>query len=525
MHFIQKEDYSTPEARAARYPWGTPPEKIDEALINETVEADVAIIGGGISGLSTGARCVQLGLSVVVVEKYKGLVAHGAHVASVGSRIQRENGVFIDKKQFARDWMRICGSRVNEDLLWLYINKSEEAFEWLLDTAGEAVGAKLFGGYYKGPDFTEYPGTHFLYQKPGYNVYKNNGSALLMCEIMEKVILDAGQPIHRNTRALYLEKNAEGRVVSFVAQDAEGVYRRYVGRKAVVLATGDISGNREMMKVFCPLGLVPEHNGYFPAGINTGDGHQMAYWAGAEYDQHDFALCIHLIAYSMYAFFFLHVNRQGRRYMNEDTWVQAKAIRTLMQPDGKFAYSVFDSRWAEQVRCLSAINGGQFCEALKAVYGEQAWAEEPSEIERAIDAYVEKGLCCKADTLEELAAQMDVPADTFLATVERYNELYRKQDDEDYGKRTALLTPINKPPYYALKFGPSLLSAYGGVQTDVKLRVLDANASPIPGLLAVGVVAGGLYGVDYPLLFNGNSHGRCLTWARQAAETIANGES
>ena len=50
MHFIEKEDYSTPEARAARYPWGTPPPKIDESLVKETVEADVAIIGGGISG-------------------------------------------------------------------------------------------------------------------------------------------------------------------------------------------------------------------------------------------------------------------------------------------------------------------------------------------------------------------------------------------------------------------------------------------------------------------------------------------
>ena len=45
--------------------------------------------------------------------------------------------------------MRICGSRVNEDLLWLYVNKSEEAFEWLLETGGEAIEGHLFGGYYK----------------------------------------------------------------------------------------------------------------------------------------------------------------------------------------------------------------------------------------------------------------------------------------------------------------------------------------------------------------------------------------
>ncbi|MBR3275585.1 MAG: FAD-binding protein [Eubacterium sp.] len=526
MHFIEKEDYSTPEARAARYPWGTPPPKIDESLIAETVEADVAIIGGGISGLATGARCVQLGQTVVVAEKSGGLVAHGAHVASVGSQCQRDNGVYIDKRQFARDWMRICGSRVNEDLLWLYVNKSEAAFEWLLETGGEAVEAKLFGGYYKGPDFTEYPGTHVVVQKPGYNTYKYKGGALLMVEILDKVIRDAGQRIDRKTVAKYLEKDENGRVVSFIAQDKDGVYRRYVGKKAVVLATGDIGADREMMKYFAPLGLVPEHNGYYPAGLNTGDGHKMAYWAGAEYEQHDWALSMHLIAYSMYTFFFLHVNREGRRYMNEDTWVQAKAIRTAQQPRGQWAWSVFDARWADQVRYLSPINGGQFVQPLMAMYGDP-WKEEEdgNEIIQAIDNYVQNGLCCKADTLEELAEQMDVPVDTFLATVARYNKMYEQQNDEDYGKRTALLTPITKPPYYALKFGPSMLDVFGGVNTDVKLRVLDADYKPIPGLLAVGMIAGGLYGVDYPLLFNGNSHGRCLTWGRQAAETIANGES
>ena len=95
MHFIEREDYTDPQVRAARYPWGTPPPKIDESLIQETVTADVAIIGGGIAGLATGARCVQLGQTVALVDKYKGLVAHGAHIASVGSHIQRENGVFI----------------------------------------------------------------------------------------------------------------------------------------------------------------------------------------------------------------------------------------------------------------------------------------------------------------------------------------------------------------------------------------------------------------------------------------------
>ena len=524
MHFIETEDYSTPEARAARYPWGAPPPKIDEALIKETVTADVAIIGGGISGMATGARCTQLGQSVVIVDKYHGIVSHGAQIGSVGSRCQREHGVIIDKKQFARDWMRSCGSRVNEELLWLFINRSEEAFEWMLECGGDAVEAKLYGGYYKGPDFTEYPGTHLIYQKPESKVYEHRNGAVLMCEIFQKVIFDGGQRIDRSITAKYLEKDESGRVVSFIAQDAEGNYRRYVGKKAVVLATGDIGDDREMMRYFAPLALLPRHNGYYPPHLNTGDGHKMAYWAGAEYDRHEWAVCLHLIAYSLYAFFFLYVNQDGRRYMNEDTCAQAKAIRTLMQPDGQWAFSVFDSRWVEQVRYLKNLSGGQFCDSLNVQYGEP-WKEEDNDIVASVERAIQRGNGFRADTLEELAEQMGVPVDNLKETVSRYNQMYQQQNDTDFGKRTALLTPIDKPPYYALKFGPSLLGIYGGVITDAKLRVLDSSSKPIPGLLAVGMIAGGLYGVDYPLTLNGNAHGRCITWGLQAADTIANGDT
>ena len=519
---INTEVNNVSDARKNRYPWGTPPAKIDESLIAETIEADVAIIGGGIPGLATGARCTEKGLSVVIVEKYKGLVARGAHIASVGSKLQRENNVHIDKKQFARDWMRICGSRVDEDLLWLYINKSEEAFEWLLELGGEDISSALFGGYYRGPDFTEYPGTHVIFKKPESTKYKHGGGAFLMCEILEKVVLgNENNKIIRRTRAEYLEKDESGRVVSFVAKGEDGVYRRFVGKKAVVLATGDVAGNPVMVSVLSPLGLKPNRNGYYPPGLNTGDGHKMAYWAGAEYESHPFALSLHLIAYSLYAFFFLHVNRQGKRYMNEDTWVQAKAIRTLMQPQGDWAYSVFDSKWFEELGERIAISGGQFNEPLGALYGAE-WGPQNG-IPAAIERYVKKGLCCKADTIEELAQQMGVPVDNLVATVKRYNELAAKGDDEDYGKRSELLTTIEKGPFYALKFGPALLNTHGGVIIDTGMHVLDSERNPIPGLMAVGNVTGGLYGVDYPLLLNGNSHCRALVWARAAADAIVSG--
>ena len=518
MDFIPTKSNDTEAAKAnKRYSWQTIPEPIPEELIVETIEADVAVVGGGIAGLGVGARCTEKGLSVVVVEKFKGLVARGAHIACLDSKVMRENGVHIDKKQFARDWMRICGSRVNEDLLWLYINRSEEAVNWITGLGGEDVELKLYGGHYKGPDFTEYAGTHVVMKKEGSTRYKYFG-AMLMCEILQDVIMSGGNKIIRNMRAEQLEKK-DGRIVAFIAKGEDGKYRRFKGNKAVVLATGDIGGNPEMLEAFCPLGLKPKRNGYAPAGLNTGDGHKMAYWSGAAFEDASWALSMHLLAYSLFTFFFLHVNRLGKRFMNEDTWVQAKAIRCLMQPQGDFAFSIFDSKWFNEVGERVHLSGGQFTEPLITFYGDK-WSEENG-IDKTIERYVEKGTCFKADTLEELAEKMEVPVENLKATVARYNELYKLGDDVDYGKQSALLTSIDKPPYYALKWGPALLNVHGGVIIDPQMRVLDKDSQPIPGLLAVGNVSGGLYGVDYPLLLNGNSHSRALTWALQAVDTIA----
>ena len=520
MHFIDPVETDKNIKKQRHYSWETPPPPIPEESISETITTEVVIIGGGISGLAGAARCTQLGLKVIVLEKSGGLVAHGAHVATVGSDIQRQNGVFIDKVQFARDWMRISGSRVDERFLWLYVNRSEEALNWLLKMGGDHVFPTLFGGNYRGPDFTEYPGTHFI-KRTENSKYKHFG-ALLMCEILEDTTVSGGNVIIRNTRAEQLEKK-DGRVTSVIAMCEDGKYRRYTGTRGVVLATGDIGGDRDMLEHFCPIGMLPHHSGYYPPGLNTGDGHKMGYWAGGAFEPGPWAVSLHLIAYAMFCFFFLYVNRQGNRYMNEDTWVQAKAIRTLMQKDGQWAWSVFDADWFQDVAERAPIGGGQFTDALSAEYG-VPWEKDGDSVRAMIERYLGNGYCVKADTLEELAVKMDVPVDNFVNTVKRYNELGRLGNDEDFGKRAALLTSIDKPPFYALKFGPSMLNVFGGFFTDLKLRVLDEDRNPVPGLYATGMIAGGLYGVDYPLLFSGNSHGRCLTWGLALGESLAEGD-
>jgi succinate dehydrogenase/fumarate reductase flavoprotein subunit len=194
-----------------------------------------------------------------------------------------------------------------------------------------------------------------------------------------------------------------------------------------------------------------------------------------------------------------------------------------MQPRGEFAYTVFHSKWFRELGERVGITGGQFTEPLRQDYG-QKWSPDNG-IARQIERYVELGTCFKADTLEELAEKMEVPGETFLQTVARYNELCRLGDDLDYGKRSELLTSIDRPPYYALKWGPALLNVHGGMLTDTELRVLDRDRQPIPGLYAIGNVAGGLYGVDYPLLWNATATPAASLWAREAVKSIKTHET
>ena len=269
-----------------------------------------------------------------------------------------------------------------------------------------------------------------------------------------------------------------------------------------------------MLEAFCPIGLRPAK--VIPRKGNTGDGQKMAYWAGAVLDNPEWAPTLHALAYSFFQGFFLHVNQLGQRFMNEDTWMQAKSIRCLMQPGGDFAFSIMDSKYLDEMGERWDIIGGQGMAPLSVVGDKYDRDRMEKDIEKTITT--KNGF--KADTLDELATLIDIPADNLKKTVERYNELVANGEDVDFGKRGELLTSVDKPPFYALKWGPALLDVFGGALTNTKLNVLGVDSQPIPGLYAVGNAAGGMYAVDYPLLLNGNSYGRAIAYAMQIADSI-----
>ena len=127
-----------------------------------------------------------------------------------------------------------------------------------------------------------------------------------------------------------------------------------------------------------------------------------------------------------------------------------------------------------------------------------------------------------ADTIEDLAAQCNLPVETVVASVNRYNELCAAGHDADFGKDPRRLFPVSEPPFYAYPFGSAgMLVLMGGLEVNKKLQPLNAEGTPIEGLYATGNVQGGRYLVEYPVTVAGISLGTALSFGRLAGMNAA----
>jgi len=492
-----------------KFSFAEPPPPVEEKDILRTIDTQALVVGAGLGGLFAATRLREYGYEVLLIEKGSSFSGRGGQFGVAWSDLMEEKGVKNDLREVVRQWIARSGNRVNEELIWLFANRSGEAMNWFLPKARAAgfTPVLLDCGYSTYP-YKEFPGIHTFPNETGIRGNMVSG-------IIYQDAINQGVEVMFHTAGYQLVMD-EGRVAGIIAKTPDG-YIRIMARNGVVLATGDIGGDPEMLRAYAPDALKTCDTQYVPRGLNTGDGHKMALWVGAAMAEEVFPIMMHPQHYAWQSFFFLFVNQNGCRFMNEDTYVQGKATAILGQPGGPWGYSIFDSKWPEQVKDSLQYGGGLFYGNPGRRHGMEWVSAEP---QMAIDNAMKNDCGWQADSLEDLADKMGIPKDAFMETVKRYNHLASQKDDCDFGKRSELLHPIESPPFYALKFGTVLLCIVGGLEIDTKIRVLDNNKNPIPGLYAVGDTTGGMYGHEYVTTILGNSHGRAMTWGYIAAETI-----
>ena len=504
----------TVAAAQGGYSWEVAAEPITD--VANTVDTDILIIGAGLAGCACACSAAENGGKVTVVEKTSSWNGRGGGFGAINSRYMDAQGIVVDKVNAKQHWIAQCASRANEDLISKFFNDSEEASNWLLDKAEAAGCFIMVGAFYSHDDvYAEQPGYHMCMPGAESGLESTGFCGAELC------YLDAvknGAEFVFDSPAVQLFKDGD-RVAGCVCETAEG-YVRYNASKAVVLATGDFGGDVEMCKAYAPICVKygQPRSQYTPVGVNTGDGHKMGMWVGAQLQDLPCPTMMHPQAYCWFHGPFLFVNKDGKRFMCEDTWVQGKSLAINKQPEG-YAWSVFDANWPTDLTNGLPYGGGMFWDSFRA-YGSDV-AEAAEYFKTQIPLYIEQGMAYEADTLEELAGLIGCEPETLVATVDRYNGMCEAGEDTDYYKKPIFLTPVKEGPFYALKVGPALLATTGGLRCNVDFQCIDAEEQPIPGLYVLGNVMGDITAVDYPINVAGNSHGRCITFGYDLGRDLA----
>ena len=521
------EETTEEETSTARWSWEEKPDPISDDEIVETIDVDICVVGAGFAGVCAAQSAAEEGGSVLVLEQYTQATGRGLDIGTIGNTWQEENpdiSQYIDATEAERIYYEFCHGNCNRYLFRFWAQNSGEAFDHLADYLKEnydidpALSSTAVPSHYDAEDWLREMPTC---QSFGEGWYDENGN-WLMQGVVDKIVTwaeDLGAEFRYEAPAEQLVQDEDGRVTGVIASTADG-YIKVNASKGVILATGDIGGNEEMLEAYCPLALRAETNVYTPAGGNNGDGIKLGMQVGAATQHGPAAMVIHPfgssgpLAQTGDPYAWLDVNIEGLRYNPGIDSTVGMANSMLNQPKA-LGYSIFDSEYYDKVLQMCPDNVGVDGTAL-------VDENTQTEIDEAVAA--NDGTCFTSDTIEGLAEQIGADPDVLQATVDRWNELCELGEDVDMCLESDMLTPLDTPPYYASKIPQGILVIMYGLNCDSYSRVCDENDDPIEGLYAIGNIQGNFFSSDYPMVTPGISHGRGLTFGYKLPKAMLNDE-
>ena len=459
---------------------------IDEAAITETVDTDILIVGAGNGGIFAAAYAAATGLNFRVIEQNGNVQATRHWYGAIDSAAAKEAGEKpADRAKLLSEISRYASGKCDQRVVKTWINESaamhdfmrsilEDKYGWTCDFTSGAEAAW--------PAENAEHNTDYLFPVQEHNyMASESASGKPRNELLLDYIRELGYDVDFKTSLAKLEKDSTGRITGIIAQSTEDDhFIRYNANKGVLLACGGFPGNPYMMEQLDPLGTsVTTACSYSPA--DKGYGIRAAVWAGANLDKEaapmlfdrgivapgvDGGYVASDSAFGGKAFPgpirqynpgtqpFLKVNRNGERFANESSPYNDIVYAAAHQP-GRVYAQICDANVLEDAKRFHTIG----CSAQTRNGGEKYFQGK-------VDEAVAAGTLFVCDTIEELADKLGFTGeakDTFLATVERYNELYDKQNDEDFGKPAYRLSAIRTAPFYGCWLGASLLTTEQGI--------------------------------------------------------------
>lgn len=481
---VAKADDSK-EMTPSTFSWMIAPEPISDDQIAETLNCEILILGAGSGGVPASLYAALQDADVIVMTKGYDIEPIGWSTAGYNTRYDAEYGIHYDPVAYRAEYASASNGKGNIAMYGQMMDRSGEAMDYIADLVADEMPFRI--DPYEVLAGEDGPATHMVY----YWLHNDDLATRYAAfsdglHLLQSKAEAAGARYIFNTPAQQLVMDDSGACKGAIGLNENGDYIKVTASKGVLITTGNIISNPEMLSYFVPqLAGNPSVSPYKSA---TGDGHRMAMWVGAKMDQPP--LCIGAASTDgasvgnidqpgiYYGRPWLRVNANGARFTNETLGGESQlaAWADTIQP-GKVVYQICDANYAPVARDAETF-----------------------------ERFVENGQIATAETLEGLAELVGIDPQGLVASVERYNEICASGIDVDFGvpsETLELVGGIHEAPYYAIRQTPAIGFTIGGIRTNKDLQVVDENEQVIPGLWVAGNALGGQWGYLFPFRWFG----------------------
>jgi fumarate reductase flavoprotein subunit len=457
-------------------------------------DVDVVVIGSGGAGLCAALTAHDQGATRIVVAESEGVVGgssrlSGGLVMGAPTRYQAALGIEDSADGLYHDYLQLNRWTVDAPIVRRLCDWSGPTVDWLGDLGVEFHDQLVLGG------------DELV---PRVHVPKGSGQAIV-------------DVLHRHCRERGIDI-ALGQRVDRLLVDADGVYGVAVGddeitAHAVIVASGGFGASPDKLAEHYPSAAATEWTWYIGADGARGDAIDLGRQVGAQLTGHDRGLRLLDVGFDhVYEAFLpgwlVMVDRTGHRFIAETA--PYGLLDFAVRDKGDSVFVVFDHA------ALHGTADGSWTKSIPGHGGRPSKHWNPDVVEMMVGA----GRVQRADSLDELADALGVPAEALAGTIDRYNAGAEDGVDPQCAKDPAMMLPVATAPFYGAELRPATVcsTAYGLRITD-DAEVLDIGDKPIPGLYAAGECTGNVVGAQY--VGSGNNYANCTVVGRIAGAAAA----
>lgn len=449
---------------------------IKEAIVagEKELETDIVVVGAGLAGLSAAIEAKQNGMDVILLEKLG--FTGGNSKLSTGvfhfgaTDIQKANGIEDTPDAFYDFSMEKSGGRRDPIQTRMVAENGNNALNWLM-----SMGVEI-------SDKVAMP-----MGSPHYRSHQSLPNAPGMLDQLTKAAVEHGVELMLLTPATELIVGDGGAVNGVIAMTESGD-KLTIKAKKTILAAGGFAASPELLEKYWGYSVryagVPSTTGEMmeaaiALGADVADIAEPYLTPSVEY--HTGTLVTALVL-SKGGFL---VDDEGKRFCDE-TSSYFEAAQAVFATEQEYVYEIFDSHVKEHVF--------------------------------KVEDYIGMGIVIEANTLEELAQKVGLPADALVATADTYNAGVRGDAEDPFG-REIVIDECNKAPFYCILVEPGTTFPGGGLKINEKCEVVKTDGTVIPNLYAAGEITGGYRAFGY---IGGDSLSQCVVTGLNAGKIAAN---